>query len=84
MANVAPYSLAALDEPLDLVCGCSVPLWKVLTLLGVSIRRGEEMKCPEHGVKFAYGVHLRRLALAFLNFVSSPEGRMLYPDFFLS
>ena len=84
MANVAPLSLAALDEHMDLLCGCSVPLWKVLTLIGVSIQRGEEMKCPQHGVKFTNDIHLRRLALAFLNFVSSPEGRRLYPDFFLS
>ena len=84
MANVTPLSLAALDEHIDLLCGCNVQLWKVLTLIGFSIRRGEEMVCPQHGVGIAYDIYLRRLALAFLDFVSSPEGRMLYPDFFLN
>ena len=79
-----PVTLAALDDEVHLQCGCTPQLWKLLTLVAVSIERREDFCCPEHNTVFITDIDVRELAVAFLHFVRSPDGKRVYPDFFLN
>ena len=73
-----------LTQKADLYCGCRIALWKVLTVAAFAIRRGDDFRCPYHGCLFILDLESQRLATAFLAYMESPEGRMTYPDFFVS
>ena len=78
------YDLFNLGEILELTCGCKVELWKVLTLLAMEVEKDRELRCPFHLVELPYPENFKTLAVNFLQFMRSPEGRELVPDFFIS
>ena len=80
---MSEYECINLCQRMRLTCGCRVDLWKVLTLLAMAAEEDRELRCPYHHVELLYPAEFKSFALTFLNFMRSPEGRELVPDFWL-
>ena len=66
-------------KEVSLVCGCRIPKWKILLLLGFRLRQGIAFKCRAHNCVVPVDNDLRTLAANFLDYVETDEGRARYP-----
>ena len=72
-----------LSYKVEFSCGCSMPLWLALTLMGMAAKAGRRCHCPLHGLVLQAEVRFRVFALDFLHYMQTPEGREHLPEFTL-
>ena len=65
----------------ELPCGCSVELWKILILLAKAVERGEDLLCPAHMSVLRTDSAWKEYAKNFLDYLYSEEGQNLHPVF---